>query len=330
MRLVHPDLAEAASRAEIVSPTAYAIGGERREVANAEFLLPALEQEMYARLYTRAGNRAATPSDFTAQREHVAALSAANNGRGTWEPGWRVEEIDDDGHIGVRRDDITFWTTRQGVRTSSGRIHAGDFCRVWVGKEMRNLVPGFYFAYGNGDVGDRDVQEPLVRFYWHLTPGSAVRYIESVTSALNALGVPFRTKVLSDAGAYVRADAGVLYVERLYYAQAAGAVVTVHRAMQAHLRAETPMFTKVMAPGLGLAEDPRNGMSFGQSRCRLVARGLWDSHQGGGAREEAVAAAFRSRGFDPARPYLERQSADIYGFGHALGVPLQRRKRKRA
>lgn len=329
MSELHPDLVAAAAGAEVVSPTAYAIGGDRREVHAPEMLRPAMEQEMYSRLYTRADRRTATMTDYTAQREQMAALSAANNGRGTWEPGWRIEEIDDEGRIGVRREEVTFWTTPQGVRTRNRRLRPGDFCRVWVGKEMRNLVPGFYFAYGNGDVGERDVQDRLVRFYWHLTPGAAVPYIATATSTLNALGIPFRTKVLSDPGAYVRADAGVLYVERRYYAQVAGAVVSIHRALAAQLRPEPPMFTKCLAPGLGLAEDPHNGLSFGQSRCHLVVQGLWDSHEQGGGREEAVGAAFRSRGFDPARPYLERGSADIYGFGHALGVAVRPRKRRR-
>jgi hypothetical protein len=167
-----------------------------------------------------------------------------------------------------------------------------------------------------------------VRFYWHLTAGAAPRYLAVATSTLNSLGIPFRTKVLSDPGSYVRADAGVLYVERPYYAGVAGAVVAIHRAMETMLRPETPMFTKRLAPGLGLAEDPQNRLSFGQSRCQLVARGLWDAHESGTPREVAVAAALRARGYDPARPYLERGSADIYGFGHALGTALRKRRKK--
>src|SRR5213079_2933834 len=110
-------------------------------------------------------------------------------------------------------------------------------------------------------------------FFWHLLPGSAVAYIANATSTLNALGIPFRTKVLSDPGAYVRADAGVLYVEHRYCAPAAEAVASIHGALESRLRPDPPMFTRRLAPGLGLAEDPQNGMSFGQSRCRLVVQG---------------------------------------------------------
>ena len=33
----------------------------------------------------------------------------------------------------------------------------------------------------------------------------------------------------------------------------------IHRAVSPHLRPEVPLFTKPLAPGLGLAEDPDNG-----------------------------------------------------------------------
>lgn len=311
MSTLHPDLVAAAAAAEIVSPSAYIIRGERREIPDPAQLLPSMEQETYARLYTRADGRVATPTDFTAQREHVAALSAANGGRGTWEPGWRIEEIDGDGRIGVRRDAVTFWTSPDGVRTHGGALHPGDFCRVWVGKEMRHLVPGFYFAYGNGDPGERDVQERLLRFFWHLVPGAAVAYVATATSTLNALDIPFRTKVLSDPGAYVRADAGVLYVERRYCARAMEAVRSIHRTLESRLRPDTPMFTHRVAPGLGLAEDPQNGLSFGQSRCRIVVQGLWDAYERREGRETAIASAFRGHGIDPMRPWLEAGSEEI-------------------
>lgn len=42
-----------------------------------------------------------------------------------------------------------------------------------------------------------------------------------------------------------------------------------------------PLFTKPLAPGLGLAEDPGDRLSFGQSRCRIAAEGLVRAHAQG-------------------------------------------------
>jgi hypothetical protein len=76
------------------------------------------------------------------------------------------------------------------------------------------------------------------------------------------------------------------------------------------------MFTKPLAPGLGLAEDPNNGMSFGQSRCKIAAEALWSSFAQGltdpDSRLSALARAFRQAGLDPELPFLERGSTDSY------------------
>lgn len=302
--------------------------------------MAALEGELYSRLYVRPQPAAASISDPLAQRDHLSALSAANGGVGTWEPGWRVVTVEVDGRYGVTKDEVTFWVRPEGLRTRTGRARAGDFCRVWVGKEMRHLLPGFYFAYGNGDQQEeRDRPDPLLRFYWHLTRETAVEYMGLVTSLFNRAGIPFRTKVMADPGAYVRADAGVLYLERRFFAPARPLVRRVHEALAARLRPETPMFTKRLADGLGLAEDPAGGMSFGQSRCRLAARGLWACFRrglsGADARLSSIAEAFRVAGLDPSAPHLERGSRDCYTLEGQLPLdarplaPHHRRRKKR-
>ncbi|WP_147332773.1 T3SS effector HopA1 family protein [Archangium gephyra] len=353
---LHPDILSLVDAVELHSPTRYAFRGELREVPAAPTLPPGvawpgaagdsaegsalrqtLEMELYTRGYVRPSGTP-VPADPMVQRDHGAALSAANNGRGTWESGWRIQGTDEDGMVGVIKDGITFWMAPAGLRTASGRIRPGDWCRVWVAKELRNLMPGFYFAIGNGDERDRrDAPEPLVRFYWHLTAEGAAAYMAEATSRLNALNVPFRTKVLSDPGAYVRSDAGVLYLERRLYPRVREVVLELHRAVASRLRPEVPMFTRALAPGLGLAEDPRGGMSFGQSRCRLVARGLWSGFTRGRTDREgrlaAVAEAFHEAGVDPAVPYLETGSPELYSAKPetvAATRPIHMNRRTRA
>jgi hypothetical protein len=180
-------------------------------------------------------------------------------------------------------------------------------------------LPGFYVAIGDSDEDDRrDDDEPLLRLYWHLTAGAAVAYMAAATAHLNAAGVPFRTKVLSAPAAYQRADAGVLYFGRRHYGRARDALAQVLTAVVGGLRPDVPLFTRRLAPGLGLAEDPRNGLSFGQHRCRLIARALWGAFERGEAgrdgRAAAVAAAFGEAGLDLSRPYLEPGSDDPYDF----------------
>ncbi|MFL6257803.1 MAG: hypothetical protein ACJ74T_22580, partial [Pyrinomonadaceae bacterium] len=160
----HPDLRLLVEAIEIHSPTQYSLLGELRDFSHAAptaepatpagvmpetpLFMAALETDLYSRLYVRPIAAPVAPSDLLAQRDHISALSAANNGVGTWEPGWRVVSADDDGRVAVTKDQVTFWVQPQGLRTRSGKVRPGDLCRVWVGKEMRHLLPGFYFAFG--------------------------------------------------------------------------------------------------------------------------------------------------------------------------------------
>jgi hypothetical protein len=338
MATLHDDLLAALDAAEVTSATGYKFQGEARDLSasasnatpgepspitslgDEPALLAALEGELYARFYTRpTTGHGLAMSDFLARRDLLSALSTANSGRGSWEPGWIIDHIDEDGRVAVAKDGLTFWVEPSGLRAHSAAIRPGEFCRVLVAKELRSLMTGFYVAIGDGDPDDpRDAPEPLVRFYWHLRPEAAAPYIGAVTAALNARGVPFRTKVLNEPGAYLRADAGVLYLGRRHFRMIGDAIAQIHRTIVSGLRPEVPRFTKRLAPGLGLAEDPSNELSFGQHRCRLVARAAWRSFArndvGLGPRSEALADEFRAAGLDPARPYLEPQSADDYVF----------------
>jgi len=322
------DLKRMAEAVEISSPRHYRIEGQTREFpgattpAEAPPLLPQLEADLYLRFYTRP-TAGATYTDPMAQRDNLNRLSEANRSLGTWEAGWIIGETDEDGRVAVTKDGVTFWAPPANLRTRSGQVCPGDPCRVWVGKELRHLIPGFYLAFGNGDERDtRDTAETRVRFYWHLTEAAAAPYLDLATQALNEHRIPFRTKVLSDPGAYFRADAGVLYVERRHVKSVLPIVRRMHEKLGALLRPEVPLFTQCLLPGLGVAEDPGNGLSFGQARCRLVAAGLWSAFCRGlndeVSRLEAILEAFREQGIDPSRPYLAKGSFATYDLDERI------------
>lgn len=343
---MNADILEAFDAVSIESPVRYSLHGQPRDLSSVQGdprtrMVQTLETDLYVRLYTRPSAVAEAPN-YLGQRDHVSALSAANNGRGSWEPGWRIGEVDEeDGRVAVTKDAITFWVDPStGIRTATGRARPGDWCRVLVAKELRNLMPGFYFAIGDGDGADtRDRPEPLVRFYWNLTAAGAAPYMAAATQTLNAMAVPFRTKVLTDPASYVRSDGGVLYLERRFFHRVRAALLTIHAAVASHLRPEVPMFTKALAPGLGLAEDPGGGMSFGQSRCRALANGLWDAFASGATDRETrlqiVRDTLEAAGIDTDRPYLEKGSTDMYLLEaasrqerRAAELELRRREKK--
>jgi hypothetical protein len=313
------DVVKALTTVEIRSATEFAVGGETTTLAagESEVGIKVLADTLYALVYTRPRAGSMRPA-LDGARDFVARLSAANVGHGTFEPGWKLVSIDDDGRLCVEKDGLKLWVQPAWFASRASPPSVGTVGRVRVGKELRSLMPGFYFAIGDAssDVDD-DAGERLVRFYWNLTSTLTPTALHAVTSQLNGAEIPFRMKVLSDPAAYVRADAGVLYVYKRYVARAYAAIQRAYFTVRAGLLPQVPLFTKRLAPGLGLAEDPGDpGTSFGQHRCRLVAAALWDSFERGTVSEaervKAVVSAFRAGGLDPARPYLATGSSDEY------------------
>jgi hypothetical protein len=80
----------------------------------------------------------------------------------------------------------------------------------------------------------------------------------------------------------------------------------------------SPAFTKVLANGLGLAEDPGGNTSFGMHRCELLAALLCQSATVGlKTTDEKLAfidEAFRSAGYNLDTPYLNPGSSDHYAI----------------
>jgi hypothetical protein len=78
------------------------------------------------------------------------------------------------------------------------------------------------------------------------------------------------------------------------------------------------MFTKKIAPGLSLAEDPGSGASFGKTRSELVARALWESYLNGISKSEDRAMFaneyFQSKGVDLQTMFLFNSSSDVYAL----------------
>jgi lantibiotic modifying enzyme len=135
---------------------------------------------------------------------------------------------------------------------------------------------------------------------------------------LNTAGLPFRLKVLNDPALFTRRDAGVVYVRRTDYRVAAELLGRVYAEVSIHLRPGTPVFTKPLAPGVGLAEDPGGGESFGRNRCHLLADGLIIASEQGkkalGLRLQTVADRFAGEGINLAEPFLNPGSVDDYEF----------------
>jgi Lanthionine synthetase C-like protein/HopA1 effector protein family len=249
----------------------------------------------------------------TQDRSLADALTEANTAVGCWEPGWTVFGMEDSS-CGVDSGTLQLWVAPANLRGgSTADVHVGEQVSVRMPTGSRELSPGYYSAFSDAP-STRLAEQTLVRVYLSLTPAGAPTAMKLITGALNAAEVPFRLKMLSVASDYSRADSAVLYLGANDLPGVAESLVSVFQALSPVLRDTEPLFTRHLAPGIGLAEEPSATDSFGQHRCGLVADGLIAA-----AEQEApsqkdrlnhVLQAWQDAGVSADRPYLNPGSAD--------------------
>ena len=291
--------------------------------AARSYLRYALELELYAHAYCPGTPRPAPERPLSSSAERsagfIAALSSANAGTGSWDPGWEVVGRDD-GQLVIRRDGLSLW-----INESEARASASDetIVSARLPKELRRLSPGFYMALGERGLA-LDKPPPLVRVYWHVRPRHAAELVGALTRALNGGGIAFRFKVADRPDGYDRCDAGVLYMPAAEYERAQPIVAATYADAGNWLEPEVPGLTKKLAPGLAVAEDPGNGESFGMNRCRLLAEALLRATEQGvdavASKVQIAAETFAAAGLGIDEPHLNPGATDRYRPFTAVGA----------
>lgn len=327
-------IVEAIRATEILSATSYAWFGARSPALGADveaqmsssaardYLLYSLQTRFYADFYCSGAVRPSleeSPIDPLASASpFVQTLSGANSGSGAREPGWRVMNCQA-GSLVIERGGLRLWVTGAELYPTDGAsMEPGAMVGVLMPNELLRLSPGFYMALGDEEF-PVDGSAPIVRFYWNLRSGGAQQLIGELTRDLNSARIAFRLKVVSDPDRYFRCDAGVLYVLKDEYDDASALVGKAYRRVASMLKGSTPALTKQLAPGLALAENPAGQLiSFGMSRCLLLAEGIVDAAAIGmrttGETLAAVERRFAQAGISLETPYLNAGSEDDYEF----------------
>ncbi|MDZ8090999.1 MAG: T3SS effector HopA1 family protein [Nostoc sp. DedQUE05] len=248
--------------------------------------------------------------------EFYDRLHKSNTGEGYFDPGWSVLRQESDGSLAVTKGGLTLHIERdRHLQLTEQSASVGNIVAI---RMPRNLVQnGFYMAVS--DAGP-DTHPQIVRVYFNLTPEGAIAVMESLTRQLNQIKIPFTFKVLYNPSDYGRYDSGVLYFEKTNYEAIRQVLKNVYAENQSHFRTEVPLFTKLLAPGLALAEEPDCKFaaveSFGMNRCQVVANGLLEARATGDespqSRMAAIHQHFSLLGIDWQHSYLNANSLDIY------------------
>jgi hypothetical protein len=246
---------------------------------------------------------------------YLDALSAANATRERWDGGWQVAQLLPNDRLWAQKGTVRQSFAPGRYATPKGTApYAGGAVNVFLTRESRELQPGFLHIFGETPLDDRCPF--LTRLYFHVGAEGAALLVQAITSALNRFRVPFRMKTLAHRGLYTRADAAVLFFPKRNFPIVARLLGRICEAVRGHLRPRVPLMAKRLLDGVGLAEDPGNGESFGSSRCRLIAQAIWDAYTRGEGSPETrlreVETQFLRNGLALARPYLRAASADVY------------------
>jgi hypothetical protein len=248
--------------------------------------------------------------------DFYSQLHQSNCGKGYFDAGWLILREETDGSLAVKKGSLTLHIEREKhLQDCEQNATTGDGVAIRMPKNL--IQNGFYLAVSNTEVESHD---NTVRVYFNLTPEGAVAVMHRLTQMLNDIPIFFHFKVLYNPAEYNRHDSGVLYIEKPNYEALRKVLETVYLENKSHFKSEISLFTKQLAPGLGLAEEPDSKFaqqeSFGMNRCQIVANGLLQAWLEGDnspqARMKAIHEQFSQLGIDVERPYLNANSKDIY------------------
>jgi hypothetical protein len=237
---------------------------------------------------------------------------------GPW-PGWARPQLLDAVAVAARtesfgaltlyRDWFAAPTVHAAVRPPVLGPLAGLYRRAHAGSGTRRDVNGVAVV-DRADVVGRDgwwrtwgpAWRPLrsrgqsVRVLFTPQPQHLAAFVATVTAALREMPLPWLLACPTDPRQLLRAGHAVLHLPELRCADAVIADV-------AGLLAEAcPPLCLPLAPGVAVAGDPGNGMTFGEHRCHLIslALGLPRASQ---APLSAIAEVFATHGVDPSAPH---------------------------
>ncbi|MCD7041270.1 T3SS effector HopA1 family protein [Pseudomonas sp. MAFF 311095] len=203
------------------------------------------------------------------------------------------------------------------------RAIRGQHVKVQRAAWTDQLDPAFIYLFGETPQ-DTCNEDCLLRYYVAPRPARLGEVVQALSHALDQVRVPYLLKYPSEPTVWMRQDAVVLYIAARHGRQVHGLLGCYADWLRTRLRSASPLWTWPLLPGLGVAQDPGDGRSFGESRCRALALALLDAACHGTDLLQAVQVQFGLCCIDWDYPHLEADPEDRYGLRQlslATGVP---------
>ena len=268
----------------------------------AQALTDALHRRWFLRL---DDDRAGDPGAPLEDARFVRRVRDLLGRRYYWEPGWEVVERTDDGRWLVVQDDLVLTVAHDEINGTRGRV------KVRFPAERPRSNPGWLTVTGLR--GPALPTGPLASCYLNLRADAAAALFTDLVRYLDTLGLRFTGRLLADPSSYGRPDSAVVTAPRVAIPSVLRMALGLHPRARDGFGDAVPAFTRAMAAGIALADEPPSGHGFGLARCRAVATGLVAAGNSAGP-EERLAVVHRTlagEGLHPAALHLEPGYADF-------------------
>ncbi|OUC15299.1 MAG: hypothetical protein B0A82_07770 [Alkalinema sp. CACIAM 70d] len=256
--------------------------------------------------------------------DFCATLHRNNYGTGYFDPGWRISQAPSEDDWTVQKQGLTLHIQPdRHLQASEQLSQIDDIVAVRLPSNL--FEQGYYVAVSNAGLPNGAYPPSsagLLSVYFNLSPDGTIAMMAHLTQSLNQVGIPFSFKIRYDSEDFDRWSTAILTCQREHYGDLRPVLEKLYRECQEHFRPKVPLFTKVLAPGLAISEEPESlevgASSFGLHRCQLVASGLLAARNTGddspAGRLAAIQHQFSALGLTLQQPYLNVNSADIYAF----------------
>lgn len=249
------------------------------------------------------------------QQSFMDTLSEANSSKGGWDYNWEIYSVDGSRNAFVRKDGELRWLQPNSFQYQNPRQQhpqVNTFVRIKKDRDSRTIQDVFYHVFSD-ELFPQEVE--LARIYWNIKSESTAKLIRTLTGTLNDYRIPFQFKCLNHPNLYIRTDAAVLYLDKKHVHVVSILLKSILNELKDDLKEGIPMFTKKLHKGVGYAEDPGKGMSFGMSRSQVIAEALVESYLT--EKEDVLAyvlTILEQKGFVVNRIYLNKHTELIPNF----------------
>lgn len=252
-----------------------------------------------------ASSAAGTPS--AGDEPLAGVLEAARRSVAPLEEGWLVLASDGVRIVCARVRRLTGGAPALAQRAADAVVASsrpgcaarpGDMVTLFAGSGGPDPDDGWWWAH----TGEPGASGPVDRWYVHARPEGAAAVVAATVARASKVGVAVSLKCPTRASGFGRQDALVVYVPRPDRAAWERVVPAWLGEIAPHVAEGAPPMTRLVAPGVGFAEDAGGAISLGQLRCAQVAAAvvrLRREPPAGAARRRAVLAGV---GIDPDRP----------------------------